>query len=355
MKRLLFSSIIFVLSIATIAQTKITNKQFVLTGKIIGQDSGYIHLNYINSYNKYVYDSCNLKKGEFKFSGMISEPINAYFFLNEESPSSDNPNFTEIFIEPTLMQAVFKFNNFKHSKIKGSKTQDQYAIYLNRKESLYKKWGETRLSNSELNKMDYSFMKKYPYSPISAYLLWCKTTELSLDSIKLFYRLLTLNNQTSIYLKKIKYGIDKADPVEIGKEAPDFSEIDMTGKNISLKNFRGKYVLLEFWASWCVPCRAENPFLREVYSIYRDKNFTIIGISLNKLQEKNDWLEAIKQDQLEWIQLCDFKYNAGEIINKYNLVGQGIPNNILINPEGKIIAKSLRGKSLTNKLDELLK
>ncbi len=379
MKYFIIATLICFLSPSSNAQTKTVNKQFVLTGKIIGQDSGYVHLSYWNSFDKYVHDSCYLKNGDFKFTGFINESIIAYFYGKRKSRSVDDPNSTDIFIEPTAMNAVFKAGDFKHSTITNSKTQKEYIIYTKNSDSLNKKWkimwdafyearkkDDTIKANEllenqipiykiEANSMDCDFIKQYPNSSVSAYLLVGKSQRLTIDSLKMFYNLLSKNNQSSIYGKSTKEFIEKAEQLQIGKEAPDFTQADINGKSLSLKDFRGKYVLLEFWASWCSPCRDEHPYLKEAYSKYHEKGFNIIGISLNKSEEKSEWLDAIKQDELIWAQLCDFKYWGGEIVNKYNLYGRGIPSNFLIDPEGKLIARDLRGNSLEEKLNELIK
>lgn len=137
----------------------------------------------------------------------------------------------------------------------------------------------------------------------------------------------------------------------LGKPAPDFSLPDPNGKMISLSSFKGKYVLVDFWAAWCRPCRMENPNVVEAFEKYKRKNFTVLGVSLDK--DKDAWMQAISEDKLFWPQVSDLKFWQSAVVPLYNI--EGIPFNVLLDPNGTVIAQGLRGKDLHDKLESILK
>jgi len=142
----------------------------------------------------------------------------------------------------------------------------------------------------------------------------------------------------------------KINGTQVGATAPDFSLPDPDGKTVSLKDYRGKYVLIDFWAGWCSPCRAENPNLIAAYETYKGRNFEVLGVSLDR--EKGYWLQAIEQDALPWTQVSDLKWWRSDVAQLYGI--ESIPANFLLDPQGKIIARNLRGPALLAELESIL-
>ncbi|PZR29336.1 MAG: alkyl hydroperoxide reductase [Citrobacter freundii] len=139
----------------------------------------------------------------------------------------------------------------------------------------------------------------------------------------------------------------------VGKEAPDFSIPDVNGAEVKLSSFRGKFVLVDFWASWCGPCRAENPNIVKAYDKFKGKNFTILGVSLDRPGQKDKWLKAIKDDKLAWTHVSELQYWQSPVVELFHF--NEIPFNLLIDPQGKVIAQGLRGSQLEEKLGEVIR
>jgi peroxiredoxin len=153
----------------------------------------------------------------------------------------------------------------------------------------------------------------------------------------------------SIYTKDFVKRINEMRKLAIGQIAPDFTLPNPDGEMISLSSFRGSYLLVDFWAKWCKPCRLENPNIVRAYNKFHDKGFEILGVSLDR--NRADWLKAIKEDGLTWTHVSDLKFWQSEVVPLYSI--KGIPFAVLLDPEGKIIAKNLRGSALEKKLEEI--
>jgi len=150
-----------------------------------------------------------------------------------------------------------------------------------------------------------------------------------------------------------KERLETAKKTGVGAYAMDFTQNDTLGKPVSLSDFKGKYVLIDFWASWCGPCRAENPNVVKAFNEYKDKKFTVLGISLDQPGKQQAWLDAIHKDNLTWTHVSDLKFWDNAVAKQYGI--RAIPQNLLIDQDGKIIAKNIRGEELNKKLAEVIK
>ncbi len=197
------------------------------------------------------------------------------------------------------------------------------------------------------------FMTRKAGSPAAALLLaYSYDTEPNKDVFLLEKRFkqLTGDAANSRFSKNIQDVIVRDKIGAVGTDAIDFTLPDTSGNPVSLNQFKGKYVLVDFWASWCKPCRLENPNVVQAYQMFKDKNFTVLGVSLDK--DMPNWIKAIGEDNLTWSHISDLKFWKNEVALKYHITG--IPANMLIDPNGKIIAKNLRGEDLIMKLQELV-
>ena len=216
------------------------------------------------------------------------------------------------------------------------------------------------LATQDLNTYLRQFINSSPNPTVAAVALTLGSHSFSKSDFELSLNELLKKNPDNHVIRDLKKGYDmeaaqlaqqqSQETDWVGKDAPDFSLPDAGGHSVSLSSFRGKYLLVDFWASWCGPCRAENPNVVKVHNEFKSKNFAILGVSLDK--DKQPWLEAIQQDGLDWKQISDLKYWNSKAVSTFKF--EGIPFNILIDPNGKIIGSALRGKELEDKLKAVL-
>lgn len=218
-----------------------------------------------------------------------------------------------------------------------------------RSDSLFKAYSTQYAQKIELTKI---WIKAHPHSPISTYLLYTEVkNETNTEELEKMLNRLAPQAKANYFGETLQEQINAEMAGTIGKIARDFTQNDTSGTPVSLHDFRGKYVLLDFWASWCAPCREENPELVKMYHQFKNKGFTILSVSLDNNREA--WVNAIQQDGLVWPQVADLKFWDNEAARKYYI--HSLPSNYLLDPNGKIIAKHLHGNELEQVLAEYLK
>lgn len=304
---------------------------FELKGVIKGISNGMVYLEEFRGKNYFVIDSAQIKNELFTFKGNL--PTTSLYGL-----SLSRGGYPAVFF---LENKKFSVHFTPYGEIEKVENSPVNELFFANKE----------LVSDDGYNID-SLVTCFPDSPVAAYFLYNNFLQkLPFDKLK------AIRSRLSPQLNSLQFVVDmdniigRLEKVQIGRIAPDFSLPDTIGTPVSLSSFRGKYVLIAFWASWCGPCRKENMNVVAVYDKFKDKNFTIIGISLD--EKKKDWLNAIHKDKLEWTHVSELKSWKSDITKLYAI--PSVSSNVLINPEGMIIAKNLRGKALSVKLEELLK
>lgn len=317
--------------------------------------------------DKWIKDSSEVTNGNYFFSGKLKEPTLASL--------SGSSQVIGLFLEPGTIR-ILHADTITNLRVYGSLAQLDYmelekaaAPYRYRLDTLYEQFSKARgrrdtagitrieaeitaVANEHREQVYGKFAANNPNSPVALYAL-TEFAGIETDPEKvepLFLKLApSIRNYPSAQALRKK--IDFARATSIGRIAPEFTLPDTIGQPVSLSSLRGRYLLLDFWASWCGPCRYENPNLVAAYAKYKEKGFDILGISLDQPNGRAAWLKAIRDDKLAWRQVSDLKYWNNEAALLYGI--NAIPQNFLLDPEGRIIARNLRGKELLEKLGEL--
>lgn len=341
-----------------------------------------IYLLYPGSQGDQVTDSSAVTNGEFSFKGSVEEPVQAILVLDSKGSGlrnirpDDKPDVLRLYLEKgtvsvnsadslskaavsgkvnaenkklqaTLKPMGEKLTAFNKEYMASTAEQKASQEYM---EGLKKRYDAMMDEQNEILK---GFIKANPSSYVSLTALRSIAGS-SPDPAEIEPLLNGLSPELkkSASLKPLIQSLEAAKKTAVGTQAMDFTQNDPEGKPVKLSDFRGKYVLLDFWASWCGPCRQENPNVVKAYNKYKDKNFTVLSVSLDRQNGKEAWLKAIKDDGLTWTHVSDLQFWNNEAAKMYGV--QSIPKNFLIDPQGKIIATDLRGDDLENKLAEVL-
>lgn len=346
------------------------DSSYTVKGHVSGIDSGWAFLfNPENSSGKP--DSAKLEKGNFEFKGFASEP---QFAILGVVGMDENQQPLYIFLEPGTFTVEAAIDSINKGKVYGGNSQkelEKFTASLKPLEEKTKKLmadyqqAATTGNNDKIQEIQESseklneehkdivakFVKENPSSYVSVVQL-AQVFGFDPDPVQVepLYNGLDDKLKATKYGEQIKVFLASAKKTAIGGLAPEFTLTDVKGNPVALSSYKGKYTLIDFWASWCVPCREENPTVVKAYDMFKGKGFEILGVSLD--EKKDSWLKAIKDDKLTWAQVSDLKGWRSDVADLYGV--KGIPMNYLLDKEGKIIAKSLRGGELIRKLEALL-
>lgn len=354
---------------------------FSLTGKIGNLNApAKAYLAYFSEGAEKI-DSALIKNGVFQIRNSIEDPAQAALILDHHGVGltkldKRNADFLSFYLEQGTME-VNSPDSVAKAKIIGSKLNDENqqlkTSLLFIEEKVRDLMAEAAAASPE-QQQSADFGKKLEVRQraiqdeqnviLKKFILEHPESVVSLEAIKSYagpnpdpsaleplYAGLSEKLKNSDSGKGFYAALSKLKVNPIGSMAPDFTQNDPEGKPVKLSSLKGKYVLIDFWASWCAPCREENPNVVKVYHQYKDKNFTILGVSLDK--EKDSWLKAIANDSLTWTHVSDLKGWGNEAAALYSV--RAVPQNLLIDPTGKIIAKNLRGENLGLRMAELIK
>jgi len=368
MKKLIIISLILTIVISC-SNNNETKNNFTINGVVENQTNGTVFLKKRVDGEWVILDSTEQNNGNYKFSGHVGLPEQFYIQIAEK-------NLIPVFVEASeiiIDSKTDSIGKITDSKITGSTSQDNYEIFKKKTKSfdkksndLYKKWKEANKAedkelmakidtaydenDKELKKFIIDYVLENNNSALSAYITLRNSYKLDLIELDSITSNFSNDISNSKYVQSLKERIEVLKNCAVGKPFIEITLNDTSGNPVSLSSLRGKYILLDFWASWCRPCRAENPNVLSVYNDFKDKGFDVFGVSLDN--KKENWIEGIKQDGLVWTNVSDLK--GWQCIARDDYGFSSIPHSVLIDKEGIIIAKNLRGEELRKKLEEVI-
>ncbi|MFA5647091.1 MAG: TlpA disulfide reductase family protein [Bacteroidales bacterium] len=362
---------LLVIASVALALASCSSKGYKIEANIEGATNQMVVLKTMQDNELVGLDSVMMTDGKFQFTGSIEVPdIYAIDFSTPEDRLI-------LFLENSNITITGKVDNIMSSDIKGSKTQDLFMEFNKKQEEMslplmeiQQKFQTAAMDGSLTPEMEQElreqfmaendkmlvevkdFVTKNSTSVLAAYITLTQlANQLSFEELEAIVSAFPNDIQKSPFVIALneKINIDKL--TAIGQPFIDFTHPDADGNMITFSSVTGEnYILIDFWAGWCTPCRRENPNLVALYNQYKDKGFDIFGISLDR--RKQEWLDAVEEDGLKWMQVSDVSGWDNPVAKMYGV--QSIPANLLVGPDGKIIAKNLRGEDLASKLAELL-
>jgi peroxiredoxin len=307
-------------------------------------------------------DTVPVKDGKFSWSGAVTDPRKIFIGTSKQ--------YMEMFMENAAVKVNGTVDSFYYSKVTGSPTQDEYIAFQESikdisdgqwplyqelhvaKDEKVKAVLETRIDSFRMAKRARikDYVQQHPASAVSVSLIADMAMMGEFAPLDSLYRQLDPKARETVAGQKLGERLVVLKRSSLGQPIKDFTQNDLEGKPVKLSEFKGKYVFVDFWASWCGPCRAENPNVLRAYNAFKDKNFAVLGVSLDSDGDK--WKEAVQKDGMPWKQISDLKGYNNEIAEYYGI--QAIPSSFLLDTNGVIIAKDLRGTQLHAKLKEIL-
>ncbi|MDR3245489.1 MAG: AhpC/TSA family protein [Prevotellaceae bacterium] len=364
-------------------EQKIAENAYLIKGKIGANVPVKVYLLSRDASGEKI-DSVVVKNGTFEFTGEVKKPSSSTLIVNYDTATNFSRNLRDlarIFVEPgkitvnspdSIKNAIIKSPinndlrewNEKTKPLRAIKTEFS-AVWMTLSRDTTLSAEEKSFKGKELNakfdsisniekELARDYIKSKPDSYFALNTLFSTVVGYYPDgneAQELFNSFSAKLDSTELG-KETQAKIDKWKATSIGSIAPDFVQTDSAGNNLKLSDFRGQYVLLDFWASWCGPCRNENPNVVKAYHEFKDKGFTVFGVSLDNENGRSNWLKAVADDKLEWPHVSDLKGWKNEAAQLYGV--SAIPANFLINKEGKIVARNLRGDILKEALSNYL-